>query len=224
MAHKDVWDNPAGTDGFEFMEFTAPHVADLHKLFERMGFRAVAHHRSKAVTLYRQGEINFIVNGQPDGAAQKFAKLHGPCACAMGFRVKDAAAAYKRALANGAKPYQNDIRPMELAIPAIEGVGGSAIYLIDRYGDRNIYDVDFVPIDKVRGMQHEGVGLALIDHVTHNVNRGNMDAMAKFYEKVFNFRQIRYFDIEGKLTGLKSRAMTSPCGRIRIPINESADD
>ena len=224
MAHKDFWDNPAGTDGFEFIEFTAPNVADLHKLFERMGFRAVAHHRSKAVMLYRQGEINFIVNGQPDSPAQKFAKLHGPCACAMGFRVKDAAAAYKRALANGARPFQNDIRPMELAIPAIEGVGGSAIYLIDRYGDQSIYDVDFVPTDKAKGTQNDGFGLALIDHVTHNVSRGNMDAMARFYEKIFNFRQIRYFDIEGKLTGLKSRAMTSPCGRIRIPINESADD
>ena len=224
MTKQDIWENPMGTDGFEFIEFTAPNVTALHALFERMGFRVVARHRSKAVTLYRQGEINFIVNGQPDSAAQRYAKQHGPSACAMGFRVKDAAAAYKRALSLGAKPFQNDIRPMELAIPAIEGVGGTAIYLIDRYGDRNIYDVDFVPTDNAKGLKHEGVGLALIDHVTHNVNRGHMDAMAKFYEKVFNFRQIRYFDIEGKLTGLKSRAMTSPCGRIRIPINESADD
>ncbi|MGQ0741348.1 MAG: 4-hydroxyphenylpyruvate dioxygenase [Alphaproteobacteria bacterium] len=224
MARQEHWENQMGTDGFEFIEFTAPDVAELHALFERMGFRAVAHHRSKAVTLYRQGEINFIVNGQPDSPAQKFAAKHGPCACAMGFRVKDAAAAYKRALSMGAKPFESDIRPMELAIPAIEGVGGSAIYLIDRYGDRTIYDVDFVPTDPNKGWRHEGAGLALIDHVTHNVHRGNMDALAKFYEKVFNFRQIRYFDIEGKLTGLKSRAMTSPCGRIRIPINESADD
>jgi 4-hydroxyphenylpyruvate dioxygenase len=224
MAGKQLWENPMGTDGFEFIEFTAPDVRALHALFGRMGFRAVAHHRSKAVTLFRQGEINFIVNGQPDSPAQRFAMQHGPCACAMGFRVKDAAAAYKRALAMGAKPFANDIRPMELAIPAIEGVGGSAIYLIDRYGDRTIYDVDFVLTDPGKGWNHDGFGLALIDHVTHNVHRGSMDALAQFYEKVFNFRQIRYFDIEGKLTGLKSRAMTSPCGRIRIPINESADE
>jgi len=113
---------------------------------------------------------------------------------------------------------------MELNIPAIEGIGGSVIYLVDRYGDRSIYDVDFVPTDPSKGFAHEGAGLTYIDHVTHNVFRGNMDKWAGFYETLFNFREVRYFDIEGKLTGLKSRAMTSPCGKIRIPINESSDD
>jgi 4-hydroxyphenylpyruvate dioxygenase len=221
---KDLWDNPIGTDGFEFVEYTAPDTAALRKFFEEMGFRAVGRHRSKDVTLYRQGESSFIVNAEPDSHGSRFAKLHGPSACAMAFRVKDAAYAYQTLLARGAKPFTGQVGPMELNIPAIEGIGGSVIYLVDRYGDRTIYDVDFVPTDPAKGFAHDGAGLTYIDHVTHNVFRGNMDKWAGFYEKLFNFREIRYFDIEGKLTGLKSRAMTSPDGNIRIPINESSDD
>ncbi|HEY1614241.1 MAG TPA: 4-hydroxyphenylpyruvate dioxygenase [Rhizomicrobium sp.] len=219
-----LWDNPMGTDGFEFVEYTAPDVADLHALFERMGFRAVARHRSKAVTLYRQGEVNFVVNAEPESHGSRFAKAHGPSACAMAFRVQDAAKAYRLAIEKGAKPFRNDVGPMELNIPAIEGIGGSVIYLVDRYGDHSIYDVDFVATDPSKGFAHDGAGLELVDHVTHNVFRGNLDLWAGFYERLFNFREVRYFDIEGKLTGLKSRAMTSPCGKIRIPINESSDD
>src|SRR5580704_7135394 len=221
---KNLWDNPMGTDGFEFVEYTAPDVKDLRTLFERMGFRAVGRHRSKAVTLYRQGDVNFVVNAEPDSHGSRFAKAHGPSACAMAFRVKDAAKAYARALSLGAKPFENHVGPMELNIPAIEGIGGSVIYLVDRYGPQSIYDVDFVPTDPAKGFAHEGAGLTEIVHVTHNVFRGNMDQWAGYYEKLFNFREIRYFDIEGKVTGLKSRAMTSPCGKIRIPINESSDD
>jgi len=219
-----LWDNPMETDGFEFVEYTAPDVKELHALFERMGFRAVAHHRSKAVTLFRQGDVNFIVNAEPDSHGSRFAKVHGPSACAMAFRVKNAGQAYARALELGAKPFHNQVGPMELNIPAIEGIGGSVIYLVDRYGEHSIYDVDFVPTDPAQGFAHEGVGFTDIDHVTHNVFRGNMDQWAGYYERLFNFREVRYFDIEGKVTGLKSRAMTSPCGKIRIPINESADD
>jgi len=220
----DLWDNPMGTDGFEFVEYTAPDVTQLYALFQKMGFRAVAKHRSKDVTLFRQGQVNFIVNAEPDSHGSRFAKAHGPSACAMAFRVKDAPKAYEKLIALGAKPFHNQVGPMELNIPAIEGIGGSVIYLVDRYGDRTIYDVDFVPTDRVLGWEHAGAGLTEIDHVTHNVFRGNMDQWAGFYEKLFNFREIRYFDIEGKLTGLKSRAMTSPDGMIRIPINESSDD
>jgi 4-hydroxyphenylpyruvate dioxygenase len=220
----DLWDNPMGTDGFEFVEYTAPDVTQLTKLFERLGFRAVARHRSKDVTLFRQGQVNFIVNAEPGSHGASFAKAHGPSACAMAFRVKDAPKAYEKLIALGAKPFKNDVGPMELNIPAIEGIGGSAIYLVDRYGDRTIYDVDFVPTDPKLGWEHEGAGMTEIDHVTHNVFRGNMDQWAGFYETFFNFREVRYFDIEGKLTGLKSRAMTSPDGMIRIPINESSDD
>jgi 4-hydroxyphenylpyruvate dioxygenase len=220
----DLWDNPIGTDGFEFVEYTAPDVAELHALFELMGFRAVARHRSKDVTLYRQGDTNFIVNAEKGSHGTRFAEAHGPSACAMAFRVKDAAAAMRKLVERGAKPSTGPIGPMELNIPAIEGIGGSLIYLVDRYGERSIYDVDFVPIDRAKGLANEGAGITAIDHVTHNVYRGNMDTWAGFYETLFDFRQIRYFDIEGKLTGLKSRAMTSPDGKIRIPINESADD
>src|SRR5947207_141918 len=219
-----LWDNPVGTDGFEFVEYTAPDVAKLHAFFEQMGFRAVGRHRSKAVTLYRQGQVNFVVNAEPESHGSRFAQAHGPSACAMAFRVKDAAAAYKALVARGARPFQNQVGPMELNIPAIEGIGGSVIYLVDRYGERSIYDVDFVPADPTTGFEHQGAGLTYIDHVTHNVFRGNMNQWAGFYERLFNFREVRYFDIEGKLTGLKSRAMTSPDGKIRIPINESADD
>jgi 4-hydroxyphenylpyruvate dioxygenase len=215
--------NPMHTDGFEFVEYTAPDVIQLKTLFESLGFTAVARHRSKDVTLFRQGEINFIVNAEPDSFAQAFARVHGPSVCAMAFRVKDAGAALARAQSLGAKPVRGKIGPMELNIPAIEGIGASQIYLVDRYGDRSIYDVDFKPVPGAEA-NPRGVGLTYVDHLTHNVHRGRMDLWADFYERLFNFREIRYFDIEGKLTGLKSRAMTSPCGKIRIPINESADD
>ncbi|GAA3539651.1 4-hydroxyphenylpyruvate dioxygenase [Zobellella aerophila] len=218
-----IWDNPLGTDGFEFVEYASNQPEQLAILFERMGFVAIAKHRSKDVTLYRQGDVNFILNAEPNSQAHRFAGAHGPCANAMAFRVKDAAGAIKRLAANGAKVVASGAGPMELHIPAIEGIGGSLIYLVDRYGEQSIYDVDFRPIPGVD--QHpRGVGLTYIDHLTHNVAMGNMDVWSGFYEKHFNFREIRYFDIEGKLTGLRSRAMTSPCGKIRIPINESADE
>jgi 4-hydroxyphenylpyruvate dioxygenase len=223
-AAKGLWDNPMGTDGFEFVEYTATDPEALGRLFETLGFTAVARHRSKKVTLYRQGDVNFIVNAEPQSYAQIFARAHGPSVCAMAFRVADASKAYQRALDLGAKPFPGKVGPMELNIPAIEGIGGSLIYLVDRYGPQgSIYDIDFRPVEGAE-QKPAGAGLAAVDHLTHNVFTGRMDTWADFYTKLFNFREIRYFDIEGKLTGLRSRAMTSPCGRIRIPINESADD
>lgn len=220
----DLFDNPMQTDGFEFIEYAAPEPAKLAALFERMGFQAVARHRSKNVTLYRQGDVNFILNAEPASFAQSFARIHGPSICAMAFRVKDAPKAYKRAIELGAWGVEAHAGPMELNIPAIKGIGDSLIYLVDRYGERGtIYDVDFVPIEGAE-RNPKGVGLTYIDHLTHNVHRGRMAEWAEFYERLFNFREIKYFDIEGKLTGLKSKAMTSPCGKIRIPINESSDD
>jgi 4-hydroxyphenylpyruvate dioxygenase len=211
-----------GTDGFEFVEYTAPDPALLRKLFEQMGFPVVARHRSKDVTLHTQGDINFIINAEPDSFAQAFARAHGPSVCAMAFRVKDATRAFKRAVELGAKPFEGRVGPMELNIPAIEGIGGSVLYLVDRYGDQTIYDVDFKPVAPAAKVPT--AGLTYIDHLTHNVHRGNMDVWAGFYQRLFNFREIRYFDIEGQKTGLFSRAMTSPCGKIRIPINESQDE
>ena len=215
--------NPMRTDGFEFVEYAAPDPDLLRRLFQTMGLPAVARHRSKNVTLHRQGDINFIINAEHDSFAQKFARAHGPCACAMAFRVADAGFAYARALELGAKPGPVTAGPMELNIPSIEGIGGSLIYLVDRYGERTIYDVDFVPVASAADAVAD-VGLVRIDHLTHNVRRGNMNTWAGFYERLFNFREIRYFSIEGKETGLLSRALTSPCGKIRIPINESQDD
>jgi 4-hydroxyphenylpyruvate dioxygenase len=218
----DLSDNPMGTDGFEFVEYTAPDPELLRTLFEGMGFPVTARHRSKNVTLHRQGDVNFIINAEPGSFGQRFAQQHGPSACAMAFRVRDAAGAFRRAVDLGAAPVATPVGPMELNIPAIEGIGGSVIYLVDRYGERTIYDVDFVPV--AQSVPGRATGLELIDHLTHNVQRGRMDHWAGFYERLFNFREIRYFDIEGRKTGLLSRAMTSPCGKIRIPINESQDD
>ena len=228
------WDNPMGTAGFEFIEYAAPNPIALGQLFEQMGFAAVARHRHKNVTLYRQGEVNFIINAEPDSFAQRFARLHGPSICAIAFRVRDAAAAYRRALELGAWGFDSRSGPMELNIPAIKGIGDSLIYLVDRWrgkdgvvpggiGDIGIYDVDFVALPGAE-VAPRGFGLTCVDHLTHNVHRGRMKEWAEFYERIFNFREVRYFDIEGKLTGLKSKAMTSPCGKIRIPINESSDD
>jgi 4-hydroxyphenylpyruvate dioxygenase len=226
-ASQSLWDNPLGTDGFEFVEYAAPDPAALGRLFEQMGFTAIARHRSKNVLLYRQGDINFVVNAEPGSFAQGFARVHGPSICAMAFRVRDAALGYNTAVEQGAWGVEAHPGPMELNIPAIKGIGDSLIYLVDRYPGNgtgvSIYDIDFVPLAGVD--QHpRGAGLTCVDHLTHNVHRGRMDEWAGFYERLFNFREIRYFDIEGKLTGLKSKAMTSPCGKIRIPINESADE
>jgi 4-hydroxyphenylpyruvate dioxygenase len=229
-----TWENPVGTDGFEFIEYTAPDPKALGKLFEQMGFTAVARHRHKNVTLYRQGEINFIVNGEQDSFAQRFARLHGPSICAIAFRVQDAAKAYQQALEKGAWGFDNKTGPMELNIPAIKGIGDSLIYFVDRWRGKNgaepssignidIYDVDFEPIPGANP-NPVGHGLTYIDHLTHNVHRGRMQEWAEFYERLFNFREVRYFDIEGKVTGVKSKAMTSPCGKIRIPINEEGSE
>jgi len=216
-------DNPIGTDGFEFVEFTAPDPEAVARYFELMGFTAIAKHRSKNVLRFRQGDINFILNMEPAGQPANFRAAHGPSANAMAFRVKDAAHAYQEAIARGAEPVETKVGPMELGIPAIKGIGGANLYLVDRYGAQTIYDVDFRPIENPKPVLP--AGLIEIDHLTHNLARGNMAAWSGYYERIFNFREIRYFDIEGEHgTGLFSKAMTSPCGKIRIPLNESQDD
>jgi len=224
--------NPIGTDGFEFVEYAAPDPAALGALFERMGFSAVARHRHKNVLLYKQGDVNFIVNAEPRSFAQNFARRHGPSVCAIAFRVRDAAKAYEALLERGAWGVESRTGPGELNIPAIKGIGDSLIYLVDRYPENDygntIYDVDFKPLpgfeDFWRGQAAApaGAGLAYVDHLTHNVYRGRMAYWAEFYERIFNFREIRYFDIKGEYTGLTSKAMTAPDGKIRIPLNEEA--
>jgi 4-hydroxyphenylpyruvate dioxygenase len=234
--------NPMGTDGFEFIEYTAPDSRALGALFECMGFSIVGRHRSKDVTLYRQGSINFVVNHEPHSFAQAFARVHGPSACAFAIRVADAGHAFRRALEFGARPHYGEIGPMELDIPAIRGIGGSLIYLVDRYRDQSIYDIDFVSVAAPDAGRESGTSasfsggtaageaqqpgsaaLTHIDHITHNVHAGRMDHWARFYERLFAFRELRYFDIQGQKTGLRSRALVSPCGKIRIPVNEPTD-
>ncbi len=221
----DLFENPLGLDGFEFIEFCAPGKGLLETVFEQLGFTHIARHRSKDVDLWRQGGMNFIANYEPRSPAAYFAAEHGPSACGMGFRVHNAAVAYDEAIARGAEPVETRTGAMELRLPAIRGIGGAMIYLIDRYGDArtpealSIYDIDF---DYLPGIDRNpvGAGFKVVDHLTHNVYGGRMDHWAKFYERIFNFREIRYFDIKGEYTGLTSRAMTAPDGKIRIPLNE----
>ncbi|GAA4029829.1 4-hydroxyphenylpyruvate dioxygenase [Sphingomonas rosea] len=215
-------DNPMGTDGFEFVEYAAPEPKLLRDLFDKLGFPAIARHKTQDITLHRQGDINFLINAHDESHAADFSKEHGPSAVAMAFRVKDAAAAHARALSLGA----TDVTAKGLGWPAIEGIGGSLLYLVDQYGahgDAYAANFDYLP-GYEDAMAKAASHLVYLDHLTHNVQRGRMVVWADFYEKLFNFREIRYFDIEGKVTGLFSKAMTSPCGKIRIPLNESQDD
>lgn len=216
----DLFENPMGLCGFDFVEFTAPQQGILEPVFESIGFTKVAKHRSKEVYLWRQGGINLITNYETNTPASFYATEHGPSACAMGFRVKDATEAYKLALSKGAQPVEVATGFSELRLPAIRGIGGAIIYLIDRFEEGNsIYDIDFEYLPGV-DRHPEGCGFNIIDHLTHNVYKGRMDYWANYYKNIFNFRQIRYFDIKGEYTGLVSRALTAPDGLIRIPLNE----
>lgn len=215
-------DNPMGLCGFEFVEFASPTPGVLEPVFETLGFTKVAVHRSKQVTLYRQGGINFVINGEPQSQAAYFAEEHGPSACGMAFRVADAHRAYARALELGAQPVEVPTGPMELRLPAIKGIGGAPLYLIDRFEEgSSIYDIDFRFLDGV-DRHPQGHGFHTLDHLTHNVYRGRMAHWGRFYETLFNFREMRFFDIKGEYTGLTSRAMSAPDGLIRIPLNEEA--
>lgn len=219
----DLFENPAGLDGFEFIEFSSPEKGQLEKVFSAMGFTHIANHRTKDAQLWRQGGINLIANYEPKSAAWYFAREHGPSACGMGFRVKNSVQSYKYLLAQGAEPVVVETGPMELRLPAIRGIGNAIIYLIDRYGDElSIYDIDFNYIDGV-DRNPVGAGFKVIDHLTHNVYGGRMKYWADFYEKLFNFQEIRFFDIKGEYTGLTSKALTAPDGKIRIPLNEEGE-
>ncbi|MEM8980933.1 MAG: 4-hydroxyphenylpyruvate dioxygenase [Pseudomonadota bacterium] len=208
-------ENPAGTDGFEFVEFAHPEPQELRELFAKMGYVHTATHKTKAIELWQQGDITYVINNEPESHAKTFVNLHGPCAPSMAWRVVDAQHAFEHAVKKGAKPYEGSGKTMD--VPAIIGIGGSLIYFIDQYYEANPYNAEFDWISKTHP---EGVGFHYLDHLTHNVHKGNMDTWFKFYGDLFGFKEIRFFDIEGKFTGLLSRALTSPCGRIRIPINE----
>ncbi len=216
-------DNPMGTDGFECLEFFSPEPEKLARDFQALGFVRVAKHRSKAIDLYQQGDIHFLLTQEPNSHAAQFSKTHGACVAAMGFRVKDAKQAYQRALTLGARPYQQAEGLQSLDYLAIYGIGDSLLYFIDTEPEHSAYANAFEPcVDAA--LATGGRGLVLLDHVTHNVFTGRMDHWARYYETLFNFREIRYFDIRGKKTGLLSRALTSPCNKIRIPLNEATED
>lgn len=218
----DLFENPIGLDGFEFVEFCAPERGILERVFETLGFAHVARHRSKNVDLWRQGGINLITNYEKKSPADYYAQEHGPAACGMAFRVRNAQKAYAAVLKKGAQPVDIPTGAMELKLPAIKGIGGASLYLIDRYEEgHSIYDIDFEFFEGVDRIP-KGCGFKEIDHLTHNVYRGRMDYWADYYELLFNFKEIRYFDIKGAHTGLISRAMTAPDGKIRIPLNEEA--
>ena len=209
-------DNPVGLDGVEFLEYTSSEPKKLENLFEKMGCVKVAHHKTKNVSLYRQNEISYILNNESSSFAENFHHSHGPSVCATGFRVHDADKALKVAVSRGAKAYEGKGHSFK----AIYGVGDSLIYFVDGYNKRDIYEGEFEYISEATG---QGAGLTFIDHITNNVPMGHMDKWYDFYVNIFNFRQIKYFDIEGQKTGLLSRAMRSPCDGITIPINEPKD-
>ncbi|SDM64034.1 4-hydroxyphenylpyruvate dioxygenase [Franzmannia pantelleriensis] len=229
VAPQQSANNPIGTNGFEFVEYTAPTaegIEALRALFIQMGFTETRKHRSKQVSLFQQEGVNFVLNAEPGSHAAEFGKVHGPSACAMAWKVADARQAFEHAIANGAEAVENPVGPGEVGIPAVRGIGGSLLYFVDNKVDsegRTIYDIDFEKIPG-RSANDRSVGLQVLDHLTHNVDRGQMDVWANFYTDIANFRENRYFDIKGKKTGLLSRAMTAPCGKMHIPINESADD
>ncbi len=211
-------ENPAGTDGFEFVEFAHPDPEVLRAQFRAMGYTRTARHRRHDIELWQQGDITYVLNNDKDSHAMGFAAEHGPCASAMGWRVVDAKHAFDHAVALGAKPYSGPGKVLD--VPAIIGIGGSLIYFIEEYGEAHPY----AEFDWLCAPKPKGVGFYYLDHLTHNVFKGNMDTWFEFYSRLFNFREIRFFDIAGKFTGLFSRALTSPCGRIRIPINEDRSE
>jgi 4-hydroxyphenylpyruvate dioxygenase len=217
---QDAHPNPLGINGFEFVEFAAPDPALLHALFARMGFTAVARHRSRAITRYRQGAVNFLVNEQPDSFAADFAAAHGPCACGFAIRVADGPAALSAVLSRGAQAIDHKAGTGAIEAPVIKGIGDCMLYLVTDGADP--YAADFEPIAGA-APDPVGFGLTFIDHLTHNLYFGNMAKWADYYERLFGFREIRYFDIKGAKTGLVSKAMTAPDGIVRIPLNESSD-
>ena len=224
--HVTTFENPMGINGFEFVEFAAPagRSDELHRLFQNMGFTAVLKHKRRPITVYRQGGVNFLVNEDPDSFAADFAAEHGPCACGFAIRFeKPASEVLKAVLANGGEASTHKADTKAVNAPVVKGIGDCMLYLVDRYGNAgDIYDSDYEALPGV-DPHPAGFGLTFIDHLTHNLYFGNMQKWSDYYERLFNFREIRYFDIKGAKTGLVSKAMTAPDGIVRIPLNESSD-
>ncbi|MFN5614793.1 MAG: 4-hydroxyphenylpyruvate dioxygenase [Brevundimonas sp.] len=220
-------DNPLGVDGFEFVEFTGPEPQAMVERLELMGFVQTHVNPANEVVRLKQGDISLLVNRASAGQAGEFAREHGPSANGMAFRVADAKVAFEGAVARGARPAEAHAGgALGGDYPyVLLGLGGSLLYLVERYGEAgSLYD----GWNEIEGWQEaerkNGVGLYCLDHLTHNVRRGQMRAWSGFYGGVFNFREQKYFDIKGKATGLFSQAMIAPDRAIRIPLNESQDE
>jgi len=209
-----------GTDGLEFIELAAPDSVPLAGFLSRVGFGAIARHRSKEVTLYRQGQINLLINADLPGLAGSFVNLHAPSLCAIAIRVKDAGAAYRRAADHVAVEEAQRAGVMELNIPAIVGVGESSIYLVDRYGDVSIFDIDFVPLPETQS-QVPSAGLVAVDHITYQVPRADMQHWIDRYRELFNFSDESVSVDAGGQT--QRHRLVSPCNKIRIELAEADD-
>lgn len=214
--------NPIGLNGVDFLEYCGPDAVHFENLFKKMGFSEIAQVPNKKIKLYRQGDINFIINCEQNTFAASFAKAHGPSVCSTGLRVGDAEKAFENALKRGARAYDGS-QESRGASPylAIYGIGDSLIYFIDEHNHKDLYLNQF----KLKSLDIHplGLGLNIVDHFTNNVPKGEMTKWSDFYEKIFNFREVRYFDIKGKSTGLLSKAMRSPCSLFCVPINEPTD-
>ena len=212
-------ENPVGLIGFDFIEFSSQRPEDLSKTFAEFGFSTLKAHKEKDIKYLRQNDIHFLINNQKDSASMAFAKAHGPCASATGWRVKDAKKAFETAVSRGAK----EALQKDYDMPAIMGVGGSIIYFVDNHKDDQRWEkLGFKDLDAP--IKVASKGFALIDHLTNNVYKGKLEPLSNFYKEVFGFTEVRHFDIDGRQTGLLSYALRSPCGSFCIPINESKDD
>lgn len=203
--------------GFGFIEYSSNNPEALDQLFRQLGFNPIKQHKTKDITLYRQGGIDFLLNREPNSFAKKFTDAHGPCANGFSIVFEDSKAALKHAVDNGSEPIVGDLN-----LPAVKGIGGAVLYLVDKANYAHLLSNDF---SEIAGMNQypTGLGLTFLDHLTHNVYYGDMEMWAQYYVDLFQFEQIRYFDIKGATTGLTSKAMRSPNGSVKIPLNESPD-
>ena len=216
------YENPAGTEGLAFVEFSTENPEELSSVFKRLGFEKVGRHVNLEISLWRQGEIEFLINSDLNTHGGLFAQCHGPCVSALAFRVSDAAHALNRALSFGAVSYRFDRGVPTVSSPPLEGIGGSLLYLTDRKTSASIAQ-EFLPSDAASRAAVVGAGFKVVDHLTHNVVAGGVDHWANFYKSIFNFREVFYLDARGAKTGFRTRAMMSPCGNICIPVNEPTD-
>lgn len=215
--------NPIGLQGIEFIEFSTRSPETIEKLFYAFGFSKLMRHSTRNVNYYNQNDIHFLINHDKNSFGAKFEALHGPCVSAMGWRVKSADAAFKKALELGAKAAEVGDYQVQKGekLRAIYGIGDSLIYFIENWKEKDRYER--MGFEKTEPVLHKEKGFLCVDHLTNNVPQGTMKHWSDFYKNIFGFTEIKYFDIKGVKTGLISYALKSPCGTFCIPINEGTD-